>query len=152
MSKHFKMYITITDIIGEKRIDLAYPVQGKDVAVISMLSDNVQYWIREPVKVLLITKETKEEKKLLTGTFTGRELNASLGGKVMPPHWLLEVTLSRRTSRQVLKRWLSAWQTHQHWQLGRWKTRQHFTLVRELDPKKNKIAAPPCQSRFVWFF
>ena len=35
------MYITINDIIGEKRIDLSYPIHPrKDTAVISMLSDN----------------------------------------------------------------------------------------------------------------
>ena len=43
MSKHFKMYITITDIIGEKRIDLAYPIPGEEVAVVSVFSDNIQY-------------------------------------------------------------------------------------------------------------
>ena len=36
------MYITITDIIGEKTIDLVYPIQGKEIAVVSMFSDNVQ--------------------------------------------------------------------------------------------------------------
>ena len=46
------MYITINDVIGEKRIYLSYPIKGKeapeglhsvDIAVVSMLSDNVQY-------------------------------------------------------------------------------------------------------------
>ena len=38
------MYITINDIIGEKRIDLSYPIcSGRKIAVISMLNDNVQY-------------------------------------------------------------------------------------------------------------
>ena len=49
------MYITIDDIIGSKTIDLSYPVQGKEalgphsmeIAVVSMLSDNVQYWYRD---------------------------------------------------------------------------------------------------------
>ena len=40
------MYITINDVIGEKRIDLSYPIHSnKEVAVIIMLSDNVQYEI-----------------------------------------------------------------------------------------------------------
>ena len=48
------MYITIKDIIGEKAIDLSYPIHsGKEahrasqgeVAVIAMLRDNVQYEI-----------------------------------------------------------------------------------------------------------
>ena len=37
----------INDIKGEKRIDLSYSIQnfdsGKEIAVIRMLSDNVQY-------------------------------------------------------------------------------------------------------------
>ena len=41
------MYITINDVIGEKTIDLSYSIQNfdssKEVAVIRMLSDNVQY-------------------------------------------------------------------------------------------------------------
>ena len=41
MSKHFKMYITINDIIGEKRIDLSYPIKGKGIAVVSMFSNDV---------------------------------------------------------------------------------------------------------------
>ena len=40
------MYITINNIKGEKRIDLFYSIRnfdsGKEVAVIRMLSDNVQ--------------------------------------------------------------------------------------------------------------
>ena len=38
--EHIKMYITITEIVGEKRIDLTDLIQGKDVAVISMHSKN----------------------------------------------------------------------------------------------------------------
>ena len=41
------MYITITNIIGEKRIDLAYLIRCKKVAVIRMFHNNVQYQIRE---------------------------------------------------------------------------------------------------------
>ena len=44
------MYITISDIKGEKTIDLSYPIRstagwGKEIAVISMLSGNTQYEI-----------------------------------------------------------------------------------------------------------
>ena len=46
------MYITINDIIGEKKIDLSYPIKGKDIAVISMLNDNVQYWLQGSIEVL----------------------------------------------------------------------------------------------------
>ena len=47
------MYITINDIIGEKRIDLSYPIKGREVAVIRMLSDNVQYWLQGSIEMLL---------------------------------------------------------------------------------------------------
>ena len=41
------MYIIITDM-GEKRIGLAYPIKGKEVAVVSMFSENIQYEFTEP--------------------------------------------------------------------------------------------------------
>ena len=38
------MYITINDIKGEKRIDLSYLIDSdKEITVIIMLSDNIQY-------------------------------------------------------------------------------------------------------------
>ena len=71
------MYITINDIISEKRIDLSYPIcSGKEITVISMFSDNVQYWLKGPMKVLL---ETGEETMLTKGVYTDKELNAILG-------------------------------------------------------------------------
>ena len=43
------MYITINNIKGGKRIDLSYSIQNldsdKEIAVIRMLSDNVQYQV-----------------------------------------------------------------------------------------------------------
>ena len=33
----------IDNIKGEKRIDLTYPIKGKEVAVVSMFSDNIKY-------------------------------------------------------------------------------------------------------------
>ena len=47
------MYITINNIIGEKRINLSYLIKGKDIAVVSMFSDNVQYWLQGSIEVLL---------------------------------------------------------------------------------------------------
>ena len=56
--KHFKIYITINNITGEKTINLSYPIRdfdsGKEIAVISMLSDNVQYEMTEPLGLKLI--------------------------------------------------------------------------------------------------
>ena len=41
------MYVTVTHIIGKKRIDLTYPIRGKEVAVVSVFSDNIQYEFTE---------------------------------------------------------------------------------------------------------
>ena len=70
----------ITEVVGEKRIDLAYLIRGKEVAIVSMFGDNIQYKVREPLKVLLIINQ---EKELLKGTFTGSELNTFVGRKVI---------------------------------------------------------------------
>ena len=57
------MYITINDIIGEKMIDLAYPIQnfdsGKEVAVISMFSDIILYKVTETFNLKLIDSSDK---------------------------------------------------------------------------------------------
>ena len=70
------MYITINDIIGEKRIDLSYPIKGKDVAVVSMLSDNVQYWLQGHLKVQL---KSGKEIMLNKGVYMDKELNTLIG-------------------------------------------------------------------------
>ena len=70
------MYITINDTIGEKRIDLSYPIKGKEIAVVSMLSNNVQYWLQGPIKVLL-----KMGKKIVLnkGVYMDKELHSLIG-------------------------------------------------------------------------
>ena len=44
------MYIMINNIIGEKRTDLDYPIKNsnKEVAVLSVFSDNIHYEFTEP--------------------------------------------------------------------------------------------------------
>ena len=41
------MYIRINNVLGEKRIDLSYPIKNfdssKEVAVVCVFSDNIQY-------------------------------------------------------------------------------------------------------------
>ena len=73
------MYITINDVIGEKRIDLSYPVKGKDIAVASMLSNNVVYWLQGPIEVML---EMGKKIVLNKGAYTDKELNAIIGQKL----------------------------------------------------------------------
>ena len=50
------MYITINDVIGEKAIDLSYPIcSGREVTVVRMHSNNAQYWLQGPIEVLSVT-------------------------------------------------------------------------------------------------
>ena len=79
------MYITINDSIGEARIDLSYPIKGKDgptgphsmeITVVSMLSDNVQYWLQGTIEVLLKTGKKIVLNKVV---YTDKELNALIG-------------------------------------------------------------------------
>ena len=66
------MYITINDIKGEKRIDLSYPILNtiKEIAVIIMLSDNIQYNILKLRSVM----DPDTRKMIPSGTYAGREL------------------------------------------------------------------------------
>ena len=82
------MYITINDIIGSKRIDLSYPIfsgrevlealgpHSAEIAVISMLSINVQYWSQGSIELLL---NMGKKIVLNKGVYTDKELNAILG-------------------------------------------------------------------------
>ena len=75
------MYITINDVIGEARIDLSYSIHsGKEVAVIRMLSDNVQYQI---LKLRAVMDPISDTKKMIPSrTYAGRELFSMLEGMV----------------------------------------------------------------------
>ena len=76
------MYITINNIKGEKRIDLSYSIQnfdsGKEIAVIRMLRDNVQY---EILKLRAVMDPISDMKKMIaSGTYAGRESISMLEG------------------------------------------------------------------------
>ena len=74
------MYITINDFIGEKRIDLSYPIHPrKEIAVVSMLSNNVQYWLQGSIEVLSLTGKKIVLNK---GVYTGKELDSLIGTKM----------------------------------------------------------------------
>ena len=78
------MYITINNIKGESRIDLSYSIQNfdsdKEIAVIRMLSDNVQYQI---LKVRSVMDPISDTKKMApNGTYASRELISILEGIV----------------------------------------------------------------------
>ena len=75
------MYITINDIIGEKTIDLSYPIhsttgRGKEIAVVSMLSNNSQILLQKSMEVLLYTGKKIVLNK---GVYTDKELDSLIG-------------------------------------------------------------------------
>ena len=79
-----KMYITINNIKGEKRIDLSYSIQNfdseKEITVIRMLSNNVQY---QKLKLRSVMHPISDTKKLIpSGTYASRELLYMLEGMV----------------------------------------------------------------------
>ena len=76
------MYITINNIKGENRIDLSYSIQnfdsGKEIAVIRMLSDNVNY---EILKLRAVMDPISDVKKTIpSGTYAGRQLLSIVEG------------------------------------------------------------------------
>ena len=71
------MYITINDVIGEKTIDLSYPIYPKkEIAVVSMHSNNSQILLQKSMEVLLYTG-----KKILLnkGIYMDKELDSLIG-------------------------------------------------------------------------
>ena len=78
------MYITINNIKGEKRIDLSYSIKNfnsdKEIVVIRMLSDNVEYEILKLSSVMDPISDTK--KVILKGAYASRELISILEGIV----------------------------------------------------------------------
>ena len=71
------MYIMINDIKGEKRIDLCYPIYPKkEIACVSMHSNNGQYWLQGPIEVLSITGKKIVLNKVV---YTDKELNEIIG-------------------------------------------------------------------------
>ena len=79
------MYIMIGNVIGEKKIDLSYPIQNfdssKEVAVIGMLNDNVQYEIIKP-HAIIDSISPGNKNLILSKTYAGRELISILEGMV----------------------------------------------------------------------
>ena len=73
------MYITINDVIGEKRIDLSYPIHPiKEITVKSLFSDNIQYEIKKPCTI--IDNISGDKKLILNRTYASRELLSVLEG------------------------------------------------------------------------
>ena len=89
------MYITINDVIGEKKVDLSYAIHsGREVGVITMLSDNVQYKI---AKLHAVVDPISDTKKLIPSrTYAGRELLSMQEGMVGLNKFLVNDQVLRR--------------------------------------------------------
>ena len=75
------MYITINDIIGEKTIDLSYPIHStagreKEIAVVSMHISSSQILLHRSIEVLSVTGKKIVLNK---GVYTDKELNSLIG-------------------------------------------------------------------------
>ena len=71
------MYITINDIKSEKRIDLSYSIDSdKEITVIIMLSDNIQYKVLKLRSVM----DSDSKKLIPSGTYASRKLLSMLEG------------------------------------------------------------------------
>ena len=71
------MYITINDVIGEKMIDLSYPIYPeKEIAVVNMFSNNSQILLKKPMEVLLYTGKKIVLNK---GIYMDKELDSLIG-------------------------------------------------------------------------
>ena len=78
------MFITINDIIGEKTIYLSYPIRNfdssKEIAVVSMFSDNIQYEMTKPLGLKLVDGS---EKQIVKKAYTIREIDALVERKLL---------------------------------------------------------------------
>ena len=73
------MYITINGIKGEKIIDLSYLIDSdKEITVIIMLSDNIQYKLLKLRSVM----DSDSKKLIPSGTYASRELLSIVEGMV----------------------------------------------------------------------
>ena len=96
------MYITINDVIGEKRIDLSYPIHPrKEIAVITMFNDNVQY---EIVKLHAIMDPISYTIKLIPSkTYAGRELLSMLEGMIELNKFLVDDQVTKTNRLRGIK-------------------------------------------------
>ena len=98
------MYITINDIRGEKTIDLSYPIRnfgsGKEIAVIRMLTDNVQYQI---LKLCAIMDPISDTKMMIPSkTYAGRELLSMLEGMDELNKFLVDDQVIKKNKLKVI--------------------------------------------------
>ena len=82
------MHIMINNVIGEKMINLSYPIRaGKEVPVISMLSNNVRYEVLTDCTIIDDISPGKK-KQILSNTYASISI---LGGMVAFNHFVNDV-------------------------------------------------------------
>ena len=96
MSKHFQMYIAITGIVDKKRINLAYLIRGKEVAVVSLFNDNIRYEFTKPWMMDLRSRN----KQIVAGTYTWRELIDLVEGKIELTQFDKDIRIKRMDQLQ----------------------------------------------------
>ena len=107
------MYITINDVIGEKTIDLSYPIYPtarrgqarKEIAVVSMFSNNSQILLQKSMEVLLYTGKKIVLNK---GVYTDRELDSFIGTELKSQMLDSRDDVLRTNKLKKLQRWLLA--------------------------------------------
>ena len=89
----------INDIKGEKRIDLSYSIHSnKEIAVIIMLSDNIQYKILKLHSIM----DSDSKKLIPSGTYAGRELLSVLEGMDELKKFLVEYHVIKKNKLKVI--------------------------------------------------
>ena len=97
------MYIMINDLIGEKTIDLSYPIYPKkEIAVVSMFSNNSQSLLQKSMEVLLYTGKKIVLNK---GVYMDRELDSLIGMELKSQMLDSRNEVMRTNRLKKLRRW-----------------------------------------------
>ena len=97
------MYITINDVIGEKTIDLSYPIYPeREIAVVSMSSNNSQILLKKSMEVLLYTGKKIVLNK---GVYTDKELDSLIGTELKSQMLDSRDDVLRTNKLKKLQRW-----------------------------------------------
>ena len=94
------MYITINDVIGEKTIDLSYPIYPEKE--ISMFSNNSQILLKKSMEVLLYTGK---KIVLYKGVYTDKELDSLIGTELKSQMLDFRDDVLRTNKLKKLQRW-----------------------------------------------
>ena len=97
------MYIMINDVIGEKTIDLSYPIYPeKEIAVVRIFSNNSQILLKKSMEMLLYT-----DKKIVLnkGVYMDRKLDSQIGTELKSQMLDSHDDVLRTNKLKKLQRW-----------------------------------------------